>query len=800
MAGLAAVPFLWYAIPLFTDASYFRGDLMDQFFPWWTYAHQRLTAGEFPLWNPYVLSGLPFHVNPQAALFYPLNLPLFTLPFHDALPILRVLNSIVASWGMFCLLRRLRAAQFPSFLGALMFTYGSFMSYELVYLPYVNTMVWFPWQLLCLHKLIRSPNGTNAGLLALPTAASFLGGMPQVFFVCHVGLALFGFFMLMDLYVRHRSVPFRRVAGHLGAAVVLVFGMTLVLLWPALDFIEYSPRTDPLLGHSEVIDYSLITPALKAIFYPFYHWLFGAPYPPIQHIYLVEVPFLGSAAVLFALLTLRSRRVPWILPATATVVCTSVLLAKGVYAGFFPFCFRHLLPLRWFRWPYDYLHMSYPAIGLAAALGFDALWRRPRLFVPWFAVLATVYLALGAVWLPHPITLTAAGAAIALLLVILLLVRHRRNSAAPGRVGLRRALALILTVFLAGELWLYGSQYRRYIPERVFDLAHFHDAAAFINRKTTHERVSLASFDLTYFKGQQDVFFDYFLIAPKDDLPPQTWRNANDWLRRIRARQIMPEMWTREVAKVYPNQERSRWDYPFGFPSTVGAIFRFCDIGGYDPFMLGNVRRLYTQIPLDRNWNLFNVRYVATPNRIIHDSLRPVFSTRDVHIYENTNLFPRVMIPGIVHAGVTGDTALKRMKEPDFDPTGEALIEAEVPPQFRAEPPDAPATRGWARIRRYEPERVVVEAELTHPGALVLHDVFYPGWEAYADGRRVEMLKANYVFRACLLPSGKHVVEFRYRPYVFFACAFVSILSWLTCLGWITRRVLIPSLRNEHAP
>jgi len=35
---------------------------------------------------------------------------------------------------------------------------------------------------------------------------------------------------------------------------------------------------------------------------------------------------------------------------------------------------------------------------------------------------------------------------------------------------------------------------------------------------------------------------------------------------------------------------------------------------------------------------------------------------------------------------------------------------------------------------------------------------------AELDGRHIPWIKANYLFRAVLLPPGKHTVRFRYRP------------------------------------
>ncbi len=50
------------------------------------------------------------------------------------------------------------------------------------------------------------------------------------------------------------------------------------------------------------------------------------------------------------------------------------------------------------------------------------------------------------------------------------------------------------------------------------------------------------------------------------------------------------------------------------------------------------------------------------------------------------------------------------------------------------------------------------------PKLLVIADHFYPGWVAELDGREVEILKANIVNRAILIPAGTHHLTMEYRP------------------------------------
>ncbi len=57
---------------------------------------------------------------------------------------------------------------------------------------------------------------------------------------------------------------------------------------------------------------------------------------------------------------------------------------------------------------------------------------------------------------------------------------------------------------------------------------------------------------------------------------------------------------------------------------------------------------------------------------------------------------------------------------------------------------------------------IVLRANASQPGFLILADTFYPGWKAEVDGREEEIRPANGAFRAIPLPAGRHEVRFSY--------------------------------------
>jgi hypothetical protein len=87
-----------------------------------------------------------------------------------------------------------------------------------------------------------------------------------------------------------------------------------------------------------------------------------------------------------------------------------------------------------------------------------------------------------------------------------------------------------------------------------------------------------------------------------------------------------------------------------------------------------------------------------------------------------------------------------------------------------------------ARLTEDRPERVVAEITTNSPGLLVLTDLFYPGWLAEEDGRRLEIRRADGFFRAVALPAGTHRVTFRYRPLSVLVGAGISVAALLAML------------------
>jgi len=153
----------------------------------------------------------------------------------------------------------------------------------------------------------------------------------------------------------------------------------------------------------------------------------------------------------------------------------------------------------------------------------------------------------------------------------------------------------------------------------------------------------------------------------------------------------------------------------------------------------------------------------------------------DVKVYENLDVLPRAFAVHQVQIADDDKTALALLQDPVFDPAVNVVLAAET------SPPELPSGRqavgdDTVSIARYEPEQVVVEANLSNAGYLVLSDTYYPGWRVKVNGAEGHIHRANLSFRAVYLPAGQHTVEFWFEPNSLRVGACVSALMVVTTM------------------
>jgi hypothetical protein len=67
-------------------------------------------------------------------------------------------------------------------------------------------------------------------------------------------------------------------------------------------------------------------------------------------------------------------------------------------------------------------------------------------------------------------------------------------------------------------------------------------------------------------------------------------------------------------------------------------------------------------------------------------------------------------------------------------------------------------------IRTYANEEIDLSVTMNDEGYLVLSEINYPGWVAYVNGRKKQLLTGDYLFRVLPLPNGHHDIVIRFEP------------------------------------
>jgi hypothetical protein len=153
---------------------------------------------------------------------------------------------------------------------------------------------------------------------------------------------------------------------------------------------------------------------------------------------------------------------------------------------------------------------------------------------------------------------------------------------------------------------------------------------------------------------------------------------------------------------------------------------------------------------------------------------------KEIKVYKTADVLPRAtMFYKFILSGSDLES-LKLLKSKSFDVRstlvldGKEVSSAMLPEEAKTS--SSPALTPAQHIDLYSPLLVKVSVNAQHDGILLLNDQLYPGWNAYVDGKRTELWRGDYLFRAVYVKEGSHDVVFKYEPLSFYigacACAF----------------------------
>ncbi|MBA3052778.1 YfhO family protein [bacterium] len=298
------------------------------------------------------------------------------------------------------------------------------------------------------------------------------------------------------------------------------------------------------------------------------------------------------------------------------------------------------------------------------------------------------------------------------------------------RVSKKIKILLVFAVFI--ELFITGQKFNNKLDKRIFTV--YCDKINFLRK--------------------QDGFFRYF-VSPKTTAA----RTDYDW-------------------SAWKDNLYGDTGLPFGLYNAAGQNIELTD---YNEFS----RRLYSSGNADKAQKLLSimsVRFLLADYKIESEQWKLSFENPkalyNVRIYENKAFLPRVYFADKAKV-LTKDKILDYMESDAFNPRDEVVLQKEV----RATTENVNIGKiAKAVITEDIINEISVTVYAPRDAWLVMTDAFYPGWKASVDGKKTEILKANYFQRAVFVPEGSHIVKFSCRPLSFVAGFVITVLSLIFIL------------------
>jgi len=232
-------PWSYYARGDDADQKTYRTDALFTYFPRRVELTRAVRSGRMPLWNPYILAGMPFFADPQSRAAYPIALLLSAVDPVDAMAYDVAIHLFIAMLGMYLFLRSIGTNLWGALLGGFAFGFSSFFYVRFGHPTFISTAAWIPFFFYGLERARRSgPPGTVmlAGFLAM----GYLAGFPQVFIFGAGAMVFYALYTALDNGGGKRGRDLLRTGKIIAIASALVILIVAVQMIPFLELLRNS--------------------------------------------------------------------------------------------------------------------------------------------------------------------------------------------------------------------------------------------------------------------------------------------------------------------------------------------------------------------------------------------------------------------------------------------------------------------------------------------------------------------------------------------------------------------------------
>jgi uncharacterized membrane protein YfhO len=666
-----------------------------------------LKSGQLPLWNKYSFTGYPLYAIYPTGVMSPTFFLYFLLPKIWAWTTQVISQHIVAAIFTYVLLRHLKLSKLSSVFGGLIYAFSGFNIIWSQWNSHTLVASWIPLMLYVVDKFLEKRKSTWGVILSILFALQVFSGYPQIVFY-----SIFAVF----LWVFIRSKSRIKVLIHTLIFISVGLMLTSIQSLPAAELFVNSQRA------IEALDKDLIFLPWQNIITLFAPDYFGnhstGNFWGVGN-YTLNTGYAGIVAFILATVGILANRSRNVTRYFLIILILSILLSLktplSLFITTFPFVGGAASPTR-------ILILLNLAISVLAAFGVESLFENKR-----FSIIVTVVI---------PSTII-----FGVLLASVFLIYNNSGLLDTGYmldVGVRNLVLptlLLMTTIILLLIYQNISILRKYIVPAVCVLA----------------IVELFRFGwkFTPFSNVEYVF----PATPSIEFLMDQKRPG----RLITLNTIPANMWS-----IYGLESSAGYDnlYSKYYAKYVAVLnsgkvnatpqSRYATIDKYKGTMLDITNAKYFLVN-NNDKDIYN----SVLNAELYEE---VFNDKSTTVFRNKSALPRAKMYYDWQIESDDQEILNQLVNDNFDINKKLLLvkgEENHSKEFG---------KSIINFIDYEDNSYLINVQTSQSGYLFVSDNYYPGWKAFVDNSEVEIVRANYTFRAVYVTKGNHFVEFIYDP------------------------------------
>ena len=709
---------------------------------------------ELILWNPYAYSGYPFITSIIGGRFFPTNLFLLFSYKDFYLNYYYPIFIFIAGFFTFLFLRKLKLGYFGSFIGGFIFMLnGNLVQRSLAGDPaHVIAHSLIPVIFYLTEIFFERKNIISASLVTLALAAQFLSGQVQFFFyTCLFLLGYYAFRTISDI----RNL--KKYLGYGSLILIFVLLISAIQLLPLLQFGKYITNRGLDSDFNYITQGSLPPYHLINLIMPYFfgvrlletYWGF-----PHAEFYF----YLGIGALILSLIAIISTKNGKVRFFWITGVIT-LILAMGRYTPLFKVINLIFPVLGFFQVPSRFLIIFTFCIAVLAGFGAD--------FISKGKISVSKYKFVN----------------------ILLLI-----------VSILSLVVLVGTIFgeslikSKGEEILKDYYYGKYKDTATVRANSFDYFLGKLNSAYNSIVFSLASFFILtsafliliylFVKGKirKEIFYIFLIMFIAIELFSFNSVVAD---REVMENKFFPDEHKREnlfdeteVIRFLKNDDdlfRVHQGDEWIVPYYLAVRHNIYITTGYDTLNLNYYNDFYknannySENSSSKLLGVLNVKYILSSTEINNSGFIFEKKINGTYIYKNRKFLPRFYF--VYNYKLVNSNVIEYMKTTEFNPKNEVILIDKV--NFS----NGQNSSYKIEVLENSPNRIKLNVNTENPGFLVYSDSWYPGWNAYDNGKKTEVYRANYIQKAIFLENGEHEVEFVFKPRLFDIGKYLSLIG-----------------------